>query len=129
MLTKQIEDLIKPVAKQMPFCADTILDLRTALVSRQHPGKCVACFFKILAPACQIEKTNSLVPLRSWLEENLEIVVKDDSTSELERLSINLLEDDLETFCQKVMTQIHYDRSYASKQISLHFAYKESKAA
>lgn len=129
MPTKQIDDLIRPVAKQVPFCADAILDLRTALVSRQHPGKCVDCFFKILAPANQIEKTNSIAPLKNWLEENLEIVVKDDSTSELERLSVILLEDDLETFCQKVMAQIHYDRNYASRRISLHFVYKESKAA
>jgi hypothetical protein len=129
MIIEQIEDLINPVAKQMPFCADTILDLRTALINGQHPGKCVACFFKILAPACRIEKVNAVAPLKDWLEKNLEIVVKDDSTLELERLSVNLLEDDLETFCQKVMMQIHYDRNYANRQLSLHFAYKESKAA
>jgi len=129
MITKQIEDLISPVAKQMPFCADVLLDLRAALLNRQHPGKCVACFFKIFVPACRIKKTSTVVPLKNWLEENLEIVVKDHSTAELERLSVNLLEDNLETFCKKVMTQIHYDRSYKSRQLSLHFVYKESKAA
>lgn len=129
MVTQQIDDLIKPVAREVPFCANAILDLRTELLNRQHPGKCVACFFKIFAPVCRMEKANTLAPLKIWLEENMEIVVKDDSTSELERLPINLLEDDLETFCQKVMAQIHHDRSYASRQISLHFAYKGLGAA
>ena len=105
MLTKQVDDLIELVAKQVPFCADAILDLRPVLVSRQHPGKCVSCFFRILAPVSQIEKTNSIAPLKNWLGENLEGV------------------------CQKVMAQIHYDQNYASWQISVHFAYEESKAA
>lgn len=124
-----IDELISPVAKLIPFCADAVLDLREALLSKQHPGKCVSCFFRILAPACRIQRTNSVEPLKNWLEENLEIVVMDQSIIELERLSVNLLENDLETFCQKVMEQIHFDRNYASRQISLHFAYKESKVA
>jgi len=122
---KEIDDTLATLVGSVKGCADEILDLRDAAMKRQRPGLCVACYFKI----AQAARNPALAePLRSWIEENVEVVAEDDRDT-LERLPVQLDGDDLEDFCRNVMQTFQTDRAYDTPHIRLHFDYKRSAAA
>ena len=97
---------------------------------RRQPGKCVACFYKVMGMAGRRREEAPLEPLKSWIEEHLEIVAEDECEQRLlERMPVRLRGDDLESYCRGVMAEIHHDRNYASRNIALKFAFKDSQAA
>lgn len=101
--------------------ADELLDLRACAGSRQRPGKCVDCYFRLFSeqPAVQ------LCPLREWLESNIEVVAFDAGLSALERLPLRLDSENLESYCHGVMDEIRSNRNYSHPEISLTFQFKE----
>ena len=102
--------------------ADDLLDLRTWAGSRQRPGKCVDCYFRLFSSDLA---SAQLCPLREWLEGNIEVVAFDSSESTLERLPLRLDSENLETFCHGVMEEIRSNRNYGHPEISLTFQFKE----
>ena len=117
-----IDHLLAPVAESFKHAADDILDLREAVLSRSDPGDCVDCYFKIFNIA-KAEDPTPLQQLRSWLEQHLVVVARDDEARELERLPISLHHEDLESFCREVMNEFRDNRSYSNAliELSLHF--------
>jgi hypothetical protein len=124
-----IESVIAPIAERMGNCADALLDIREAALQRRHPGKCVACFFKVMGAAERRREPEVVTRLKQWIEENLEIVAEDEQQAILEHVPVNLETDHLEAYCRRVMDRFHYDRSYDSRHISLRFQFKDERAA
>lgn len=118
-----LDRVLSPIAREARHCADVLLDIRDLASRRNEPGKCVACFFRIMGTVSRGSDPRFVEPLRGWLEERLEIVAEDDHSRELERLRVKLEGDDLESFCQGVMSRIHHDRSYSSPSVSLRFSF------
>lgn len=93
-----------------------------------HPGKCVRCFFQLFT-AAGIDSLPRLEPLRTWIEQHLEISVRAEG-HDLETLPILPEQgDDLEAFCLRSIRKVRLDRSYRAKRLDLAFRYKEKAAA
>jgi hypothetical protein len=125
----EIDAVLSPIAREMRHRADAILDLREAAARRNDPGRCISCYFKLLAGARPDIKP-AATPLRRWLEAHLEVVARDPNLRELERIPIHLETDGMETYCQQIMDQFRYDRGYQDlPSIELSFQFKEAAAA
>ena len=123
----EIDALLLPLGPVLTTEADTLLDLREALIMKGHPGKCVRCFFQLFT-AAGVDSRPKLAPLKAWIERHLEISVKANGR-ELETLPIALREgDDLEAFCLRSIRKVRLDRSYRTKRLDLAFRYKEKAA-
>lgn len=81
------------------------------------------CYFR-LQGAANPQSKSALVPLRFWLESNIEVVAKGSQDQLLETLPLRLDASDLEGYCRGVMAQIREDRVYRLPQVTLEFQYK-----
>jgi hypothetical protein len=118
-----LEDALHLIAPRFSKQADTLLDLHHYGVKRQHPGKCVDCYFRLYADAAPAELQN-LAPLREWLERNIEIVAADQRQNLLEKFPLRLDSRDLESFCRNIIQILRNDRAFPTPAISLDFAFK-----
>ena len=119
--------ILNALARSHAGAADALLDLYEAVGQRAHPGRCVACYFKIMQRARNADP--AIEALRHWLEAELEIVAESPEVGPLERLPVQLEGDDLESFCQHTIQAIREDRAYEHPQIELTFAYKAQPQA
>jgi hypothetical protein len=121
----ELDQILRPIAQNLSHHADEILDLREAAIKENNPGRCISCYYKLLADP-RPESKPITTPLRRWLEQHLEVVAHDPAQQVLERLPVKLSSDDLEDYCQQVINEIRYDRGYHSLlSIDLSFAFKE----
>lgn len=125
MSASNIDEALTPLAQKMSHHANDILDLREAAISRDDPGRCLSCYFKLLSYS-QNTSHDTITPLRKWLEQHLEVVAidHDDGLKELERMPLHLNADRMESYCQQVITSFREDRSYqhlADIELSLQF--------
>ncbi|MBC2593603.1 hypothetical protein H5P28_04940 [Ruficoccus amylovorans] len=129
MSAQFLHDVLVPLSDAFYKQADAILDLREYALSKQNPGRCVSCYFKLFS-AARGDKVRRLQALRKWLETNLVVVARDEQDRLLERIPLYLDEGDLESFCQRMLQEVVHNRVYNSKRIELQFAFKgESLAA
>jgi hypothetical protein len=129
MKDMDIDAALVPITRELQHWADEILDLREAAVRRLDPGRCISCYFKLLAGSRPGDKPVT-TPLRLWLEQHLEVVARDSGQRELERLPVHLETEDIEAYCQQVMADFRYDRDYAHlPTIELAFQFKETDNA
>lgn len=124
--------VLGPVAARFSDAADAILDLRAAVLNERNAGQCLQCFFRIYGTGVARRQHASdlapLIPLKQWVEENIDIVAREPSKNELERLPVSIRDEDLESFCHRVMRQFHEDRSYASRAIELSLDFKDTRS-
>lgn len=121
-----LAELAEPLAKQ----ADTLLDLREAVLGRRAPGKCVTCYFKLLAIRSARGGSPRLTPLRRWIERHIEVVAQDDKARELERAPLAIGEgENLESFARRLMNQYFEDRGHLGGKVHLNFAYRRDLTA
>lgn len=124
-------DLLSPIAKPLAREADTLLDLHEALEIQPHPGRCIRCYFQLLAAASnQVEPR--LTPLRRWLEQHIEIAACAEGSAEaLEHFPLDLgTSHTLEECCQRSMATVILDRTYAgSPNLALEFRFRAQRAA
>jgi hypothetical protein len=118
-----LEDALVSIAPHFSKQADALLDLRDYGIKRQHPGKCVDCYFQLHSDAAPSELQN-LAPLREWLERNIEIVAADQKQNLLEKIPLRLDGQNLEAFCHKVINLLRSDRAFETPMVSLDFAFK-----
>ncbi len=124
----EIDHLLGDIAAPLAREADTLLDLREAATSASHPGRCVSCYFKLLAASPQ-QVSPRLTPLREWLESRIEITATGDEGLLLETLPLHLDAPDLESCCRRVMDAIFEDRSYVhARTIGLQFRFRPAVA-
>lgn len=128
MQAQSFHEVLVPLGDVFRRQADAILDLREYVLSRQNPGRCVSCYFKLFR-AARGETVARLAALRKWLEHNLIVVAKDEQDRLLERIPLHLEDGDLESFCQRMSQEIIHDRAYPSKRIELCFAFKGERQA
>ena len=125
----EIDSILSPIAQELSYRADDILDLREAAARRNDPGRCLSCYFRILA-GVRPESMALATPLREWLEQHLEVVAQGPELEELERIPIHLDPadtEDIEDFCQQMIHQFRYDRTYQGlRSIELSFQFKEA---
>ncbi|WP_221030727.1 hypothetical protein [Actomonas aquatica] len=123
----EIDHLLIEIASPLAREADTILDLRAAASADPHPGRCVSCYFKLLA-AAPADLTPRFTPLRRWLEARIEITATDDQRQTLlEVLPLQLDDADLESCCRRAMNHIFEDRAYPqSSEIGLRFRFRSA---
>ncbi len=123
MNPETIDLMLRPLARSLAREADAILDLRELLLSQGHPGKCVRCFFRLFEAAGS-GSAQDLLPLRTWLEANVEISVRRDG-EELETLPfVPAKHEDLEEFCLRAIEHVRMDRGYRGERLELTFRYK-----
>ena len=127
-----IDTILGPVAEAFRGEADTLLDLRKAALQQRDAGLCLRCYFKIrersTATPAPARKRRPLAGPRAWVERTPEIVARDHSLSELERLPVRIETDDLESFCEEVMREFQENRAYEGDWIELSVAFKEDAA-
>lgn len=118
------------VSLSAAFCrqADAILDLREYAPRKQHPGRCVSCYFKLFS-AARADSVQRLAALRKWLEHNLIVVARDEQERLLEQMPLHLDDADLESFCQRMAQKVLHDRAYPGKRIELQFAFRSAPLA
>ncbi len=118
-----LDPLLASLAVPLRRAADSLLDLRAAAHAGTTPGRCIRCYFQLLAAAPR-EVQPRLTPLRAWLEAHIEAAASDAEGRLLETLPVTLDAEDLESCCRSLMDGIHADRAYASPRITLDFRYK-----
>ena len=125
--------VIVPVAERFSDAADDILDLRPAVLSRPDAGQWMQCFFRIYGTSITRRQHAAdlapLIPLKRWIEENIDIVARESSHNELERLPVMIDDEDLEGFCYRVMREFQQDRSYTSESIELSLDFKNDQTS
>lgn len=126
----EIDQILAGIAKPLVHEADTLLDLREAAAHSPHPGRCVSCYFKLLASVPHGTSPN-LTSLRHWLESRIEIAATGEQGDLLEVLPLDLAEtEDLESCCRRAMDLFLEDRSYAhTNEIGLCFRFRPEEAA
>lgn len=118
------EDIIRPLCQPFKRHADNVLDLYAMTQNAIHPGKCVQCFYRLLQ-AAQPEQTQSLAPLRSWIEENIEVsIFAGDAPAG--RFPVRLDQPDLEQFCDEAMRRVRLDVVAPEGPVELAFSFKAS---
>ena len=98
---------------------------RESASKRTRPGLCIDCYFRLHQTA-DAGGQHALVPLRSWLESNVEVVAKDPKSRIIEKLPLQLDTADLAAYCHRIMGDFREDRAYLHSQVTLEFQYKEA---
>lgn len=122
-----LDPLLAPLVAPLRRAADSLLELREAARSGATPGRCIRCYFQLLAAASR-DVQPRLTPLRAWLEKHIEAEACDADGQLLEVLPVRLDADDLETCCRGIMREMHEDRAYDTPSILLGFRYKSSES-
>jgi hypothetical protein len=117
------ESVIAQLCSLFARQADELIDLHDHALKRVRPGLCVQCYFRLQSAADPRSK-GALVPLRSWLESNIEVVAKGSQDQVLETLPLRLEAPDLEGYCRELMADFREDRAYRLPQVTLEFQYK-----
>lgn len=125
---EDIDALLAPLAAPLSRAADQLLDLRSAARSGTTPGRCIRCYFELLAAAPSSVQPQ-LTPLRAWLEFRIEAAATDADGQLLETLPVTLDAQDLETCCRRLMREVTEDRAYDTPHINLGFRYKPAALA
>lgn len=118
------EHVLKPLCQPFSKEADCLLDLYEMTQQPRHPGKCVQCFFRLLA-AAKPETTSALQPLRHWIEEHIEIAVRPAGSPPTSRLPVWLDTETLDQFCHQAIDRVRADTCLTDSQIELVFDYKD----
>ena len=122
---ERFDQILRPLSQRFFREADSILDLRGAALTRQHPGRCVQCYFKLYGIAAA-DSESLLRPLKIWIESNIEVIAKDGHEQILEQLPLRLDAPGLEAYCQEVIHEFRTNRVYPSQNLTLEFRYKEA---
>jgi len=123
VLERPIDFVLHPLASECSHAADEILDLKKAAEDRNNPGQCVRCYYKIMGTVPESKRT-LIEQLRSWIESQLVVVVRDAGQQELERLPVELKEPSLESYCRRVMEEFYQDRAYESPRLEMRFEFQ-----
>lgn len=123
-----LDSLLAPLAAPLRREADSLLDLRDAARAGTAPGRCIRCYFNLLAAAPSALQPR-LTPLRAWLEARIEAAATDAEGRLLETLSVDLDTDDLESCCRRMMREMTENRAYPTPHITLGFRYKPAPLA
>lgn len=123
MQAQSFHEVLVPLSGVFRRQADALLDLREHALSKQNPGRCVSCYFKLFS-AARGDAVQRLAALRKWLEHNLVVVARDEQDRLLERLPLLLDDTDLEACCTRMMQEVLQDRAYPADRIELRFAFK-----
>ncbi len=122
MSPHEVDLLLSQARPLTPRGADLVLDLRQLLLDQGHPGDCVHCFFSLLG---DLKQPAALRPLKTWLENHLEIAVKvDDELKETLPVEFNLSQN-LHDYCHHVIETVQQDRAYQGQKIQLAFSYSK----
>lgn len=118
--------MLSPLAEPFRRQADALLDLRECALRGAHPGRCVACYFRLLE-AAPPRTFDRLCPLCRWLENHIEVVVCDGECRLLESFPLRLADAaDLRDYCHAVMAEMRENRVYDSEHINLEFRYRRA---
>lgn len=126
MDTPVIDQVLGEVIRQggAVSAADTLLDIREAVLRKQSAGDCLGCYFKILSHHRKMSES-SLAPLRAWMEANMEIIAHGPDGSELERTPLSLEGESLEDFCARTSDVFREDRDYTVPRIEICVGFRE----
>lgn len=125
MFHQRFDQILGRLSQRFFREADSILDLRGAALTRQHPGRCIQCYFKLYGIA-DPDSESLLNPLKVWIESNIEVIAKDGREQILEQLPLRLDAPDLEAYCQEVIHEFRTNRVYHAQNLTLEFRYKEA---
>jgi hypothetical protein len=123
-MVASIEQALSPVTRILKHRANELLDLREAALARKDPGKCLHCYFQ-LRNSRHSKLDEVMTPLKTWLENHLEIIAKGPESDELERIAVNLDWNDIDHYCENLVEDFRKNHlsSYRSK-IELVFQFK-----
>lgn len=119
------DEVISPLSGIFRRQADALLDLRACALSRSTPGRCVACYFALFAATSAREVVSSLCPLKNWLENEIEVVARNETDTVLETVPLRLEAEDLESYCRGVMDEMREDRVHPGASVLLEFRFKD----
>ena len=125
MFSDPVEAVIARLCPLFSRQADELLDIRDSLRQRIRPGLCVSCYFKLSGGSDAASQT-SLLPLRAFLESNIEVVARDGASIVLEHLPLKLDLPDLESYCNRTIDEFRENRVYSTDLLTLEFRYKEA---
>ncbi len=123
-----LDSLLASLASPLRRASDSLLDLREAARSGTAPGRCIRCYFNLLAAAPRAEQPR-LTPLRAWLEARIEAAATDGEGRLLETLPVHLDTEDLESCCRRLMREVTEDRAHAAPHIRLGFRFTAAAIA
>jgi len=124
-LDSSVDRILGLLAKDFFRKTDDLLDLHSAALTRSHPGRCVACYFKLYEVGEPHTET-LLYPLKTWIEANIEVVAKDARDTIVEQFPLKLDASDLEAYCQDVIHEFRTNRVYPSPNLALEFRFKKT---
>lgn len=123
-----LDTLLASLVAPLRNAGDNLLDLRDAARSGSTAGRCIRCYFNLLAAAPSAVQPR-LTPLRAWLEARIEAAATDAEGRLLEAIPVSLDAEDLESCCRRLMREMTENRAYATPHINLGFRYKPAPLA
>ena len=124
MFSNQLASVIARLCPLFSRQADQIFYFRECARQRVRPGLCVSCYFHLYADM-EPASREVLLPLRDWLETNIEVIAKDSNAVVLESFPLALDFPDLESLCYQLIDEFRDNRVY-STALTLEFRYKEA---
>ncbi len=120
------EEVVRPLCQPFYKAADSLLDLYGMTQSPSSPGQCVQCFFKLLQ-ASDSRTQPALEPLKSWIEDHIEISIQaGDAPSGC--FPVTLDQPDLEQLCHRAIERVRMDTMSHRRPIELVFRFKATAA-
>lgn len=119
-----IDQALTPVTRILKHRADELLDLREAALTRKDPGKCLYCYFQ-LRNSRHTKIDEMMTPLKTWLENHLEIIAKGSESDELARIAVNLDWRDIDDYCENLVEDFRKtQQSQCRDHVELVFQFK-----
>ena len=99
-----------------------MLDIKLLISERKRPGVCMQCLFNLYRKAPPRLK-NDIDQVKTWLEEEIEVVAIDNQSKELYRFPCQIREQALEDYCQRMMEESKLEMSSEILNWNLEFRY------
>ncbi|MDP0498829.1 MAG: hypothetical protein Q7P63_01905 [Verrucomicrobiota bacterium JB022] len=123
---EQLESSLAAIVRANRMAADDALDFREAILHPQTPGKCVQCYFRLLAKA----KSNApITPLRQWLEQRIRVTAEGRQYQYRQQYRLSLDFPDLESCCRAHMEHARQRTETLGGDVMLRFAFANTEEA
>ena len=127
-LTVLPDSILSPLCKPFSKQADWLLELYEMTQRPNHSaGRCLKCFYALLESA-DSRKAPALEPLKSWIEDNVELELKEGDQTKCPR-PVRLESKDFESFCTETIESVRRDESIQGEIVQMHLRFKASEAA
>jgi len=119
----EVRKRLAMICEQCPQVADEVIDLDRGLRRECSPGSCAKALFRVVEAGREMF-AREITELFHLFGSELEVEARNEVDAPLERWGFKPdPDDDLESYCQRMIDRVLMDRDYGSRSVILRFCY------